>query len=275
MSVADELGLGSRLKIERAKHHIDYLEGQIDSFMSQKPFKLMAHCDPKADKLRIKAETNIPIPQEFSLIIGDAVHNLRSALDLVMFGFAGEKTPSTHTHKIQFPFPREAKKLEEAIDRAQVNYAGKKVVEAVTALKPYPGGNETLSGLHLLDVQDKHRLLILSRRIATIGGDELGKILGIQVTGPGKIVFDGPEDSTLFSGKGGFGNRRRRLALMRTRGTWSEEARGQATFYLAFGKGLAFEGGAVIPTLRICVEEIERTVSTLVEAFLHKDNSSP
>jgi hypothetical protein len=188
-----------------------------------------------------------------------------------MFGLAKDRAPSPH--KIEFPFPREAKGLEGAINAAQVKFAGKKVVEAIIALKPYRGGNEILSGLHRLDAQDKHRLLILSRRIPAMRADELGK-LGIPMVGAGVILFAGPEEEPLIAikGGGGFGNRRQRLALASQRGEWKKETKIQPAFHIALGKGLPFEHQAVITTLRKGVDAIEETVSILIEAFLHKDN---
>jgi hypothetical protein len=131
---------------------------------------------------------------------------MRSALDLTLFVLAGDR--SKKPRKIQFPFPKDANGIEDAIKKGQVEFAGKKVVEAVRLLKPYPTGNPILSGIHALDIRDKHRLLILSRCFprAIMGseaGNYIGMLLGIHklpftIPGcpfPGASLLEGPNPS--------------------------------------------------------------------------------
>ncbi len=117
MPIPDELAHPGHLKIEWAKHHVNDLERATSAIMAQKPFKLMVRIQPKAGKLSYASKAEKPIPSEIALIIGDAVHNLRSALDLTMFALASGKSPSPH--RIEFPFPREANGLEDAMNAAQ------------------------------------------------------------------------------------------------------------------------------------------------------------
>lgn len=269
----DYLAFGPRLKIERAKHHINDLERQIESFMERKPFRLMRRFDPKSNRTSVMIKTDIPIPDELSLITGDAVHNLCAALDLTMFQLARDRSPSPHF--IAFPFPKKAEGLAGAIDKAQVKFAGTNVVEAVEALEPYPGGNEILSALHRLDAQDKHRLLILSRHIPQMSADELGRVSGLPIAGPGILVFCGPENESLVNINGGFGNRRDRLILAKKRGIWEEETNIQPSFFIAFEKGLPFEHQSVITTLRKCMDAVNEAVNFLIAASNRPGNIFP
>lgn len=167
----DDPTSGPRLKIERAKHHVNDLNEQLDAFLARRPFKLVVRYKPKRSQAILAVKTEEAIPPALSLVIGDAVHNLRSALDLTLYAMAHAKSPSPH--KIQFPFPRKKEGLEGAINSGHVKFAGENVAEAVRRLQPYPDGNELLCGLHALDVRDKHWLLILASRVVPIPAEKV------------------------------------------------------------------------------------------------------
>ena len=67
---------GSRIKIDRAKHHINDLNTKITEFIDSKPYRIVSENDPDTSEeihvLRVIEE----IPKYFSAIIGDAVHPL-------------------------------------------------------------------------------------------------------------------------------------------------------------------------------------------------------
>jgi hypothetical protein len=274
------LSYGPRLKIERAKHHIADLNTRIEAILAEKPFHVVRHYQPKARKVSLLTKSNKPsaIPDEFSLIIGDAAHNLRSALDLTMYAIAKRRAPSVH--KIEFPFPRKAEGLEGAINAAQVKFAGTNVVEVVRALKPYPDGNKFLWRLHATDVRDKHHLLVLSRRVAQITGDEIGALLGPvggpKMSGPGVLQFTGPEDQPFFTiTDATFGRSRiERRAIVR-QGDWEEKTDIQPAFCVAFGIGEPFSGISVIVALNRCLETVKEAVDSLIAAYLAPSNVFP
>src|SRR5690348_4594878 len=81
---------GSRLKIQRAERHIAELSRVIDEhFLSNLP-KFDIHIpqegvkDGEQIRVDVSVSFNIPgVPDEWGPIIGDVVHNLRSALDMM------------------------------------------------------------------------------------------------------------------------------------------------------------------------------------------------
>jgi hypothetical protein len=202
MATTDELTYDALKKIERAICHINNLNKAIDAFLAERPFILMAHSKRRAGWVEFWPKTEKAIPTKFSLIIGDAIHNLASALDVTLYGMAKDRAPSPD--KIMFPFPKRStpEALEGAINNGQVKFAGTKVVEAIQLLKPYSGGHPILSGIHSLDVRDKHHLLILTRHVPTLTGDELGKITkkyrGAKIIGGGRISFTAPDDKPII-----------------------------------------------------------------------------
>jgi hypothetical protein len=164
MMTREELVRPATLMIKRAEHHINDLSTQIGTYLAQKPFRLIASYDQEAGKVSTFIKQKAPIPDAISLVLGDAIHNLRSALDLIVFGMIGDKVKNPEP--IQFPFAKHRDTFARTLEVRKIKLAGEKVVRAIEALEPYPGGNKWLSALHALDITDKHRLIV---PVATAG----------------------------------------------------------------------------------------------------------
>lgn len=269
MPSAEELQYAPYLKLQRARDHINDLSARNDAFLAERPFKLIERHHRKAGKTTYRVKADKPIPPEFSLIIGDAIHNMRAALDLVMFGMAGEIAPD-----IYFPFPKNADRMEAAIKKGHVQAAGKKVVEAIRLLKPYPDGNFGLNVIHALDIQDKHRLLILAgqRAVFTIGSGNdaiLKPLLGenAEAAASTHVVLNGPEDTTLLTFH--------RRYTTRDLADSEQEAKVQPAFVITFGEGeiTAPQPVPVLNALVSCANEAHAAVDTVIKAFLDPENT--
>jgi hypothetical protein len=100
---------GPRAKLERAKMHIDDLRRRIgELFPNDELFPLGRQYEREQGGITVRIEHVIEIPQEWGLIVGDAVHNLRGALDHVAWQLAAKKygfetTDSEIIKRIQFP----------------------------------------------------------------------------------------------------------------------------------------------------------------------------
>lgn len=163
-----------RLKIERAVHHIHDFDAKAAEFLPQKPFETVVRSQPTGaeDSVCIKAKETVP--DEFALMIGDAIHNLRTALDLAIFGIIG--TIAADPERVQFPFGKNAHSFKPVFTQRQINVAGENVQRAVYELDPYNGGNELLYGVHRLDIQDKHKLIITFGKVVEIVADDARKL---------------------------------------------------------------------------------------------------
>src|ERR1700678_207635 len=74
----------SYLKIRRARVHIKELGEQIDTYLQREPFYLEIVDAPSFSTGRMwVARVTEEVPLDFAAIIGDAIHNLRTALDLL------------------------------------------------------------------------------------------------------------------------------------------------------------------------------------------------
>lgn len=72
---------GAHLKVERAKKHIADLQDIFGTFVKQHPHALHIDNDASSGLITVEVRFSEPLPASLALIIGDAVHNLRTALD--------------------------------------------------------------------------------------------------------------------------------------------------------------------------------------------------
>jgi hypothetical protein len=168
--MADDPFEGPILKLERAKQHIEDFVAQADSFYKKISPRFFVQDNTKTHERALCVDIDTTVPDHFPLIIGDAIHNLRSALDHLTWEIVKPLNPP-RPDEVYFPFCREAKSFEAILTKRQIKLASKEIVDKFRELKPYPGGNDLLYGLHKLDIADKHQLIVPVRSL--VGFDRL------------------------------------------------------------------------------------------------------
>ena len=150
---------GPKLKVRRAEYHISDLRTRIDTFLARDPYRIELAENPETGKpawfVRITEDLSDDIP----LVVGDAVHNLRSALDLLACDLV-RLIPGKSDKGVAFPFANSEKKLKDEIKSRNIRRAGPDVVDRIERLKPYKGGCDALWAIHDLDITDKHKLIL-------------------------------------------------------------------------------------------------------------------
>ena len=140
MSDPDRLS-GIRAKIERAKYHVDDLEGRIRAFREANPNLLICNQNPQTSERVFRLTRQLPT--EFSLVVGDAVHNLRSALDHLacqLVTTAGH-TPNRNT---SFPIMDGPPRDRTAFNR-KVQGVSPDAIRLINAVQPYQSEYELTS----------------------------------------------------------------------------------------------------------------------------------
>lgn len=85
------------LKMGRAKQHVDDLEAEIAAFHRADPYHVIVEDNPQTGKRIAKVGREpAPIPDAMPLVLGDAVHAIRSSLDY--FAYAAVSAPPTRQH---------------------------------------------------------------------------------------------------------------------------------------------------------------------------------
>ncbi|MDP8983180.1 MAG: hypothetical protein M3O35_21605 [Acidobacteriota bacterium] len=98
-----------------------------------------------------------PLTPGMEEIVGDAINNLRAALDHAAYGIAvaSGRVKPRHTY---FPFAGTAAKFDVSA-RGLCKDVPDEIFTLFRALKPYKGGDDILWALNQIAIGDKHKLL--------------------------------------------------------------------------------------------------------------------
>jgi len=128
-------------KIGRADEHIQDLKTQLQDWQATHPCSLVQKTDVDGHRHSLIVNvTNKPPMERWALITGDAIHNLRSALDHLVYAVArheSEQTIPPHWTGIQFPIVREPDNYLNEMSRRQINKLSDSVQRAIEKVQPY------------------------------------------------------------------------------------------------------------------------------------------
>lgn|SRR5579862_3047332 len=109
--------VSARQKIARAQHHIQDLNTRITQFLIRNSYRVIVEADSEPGYTVHKLTLPEPIPfSDYSLIIGDAIANLRAALDHMVYAcvvLEGNANPRYRT--CNFPFGKSAADFKHAV----------------------------------------------------------------------------------------------------------------------------------------------------------------
>jgi hypothetical protein len=235
---------GVRVKIDRAKKHLADLDTPIRALEDRKPHSVSMEIDSKSGYEIYRFRESEGIPLEWAAMVGDCVHNLRSALDLLANDLVRDNggTPNDWT---AFPIGSDATHFRaSAIKR--IDGASTAAIKLVEGLNPYNGGNATIWRLHRIDIADKHLLLIpvaAAHRDFGFRHDLTGP--GLEHLPPSPLYVTRATDRK-FPLKDGD----ELIAYRRGTGDgYEDKTEFHFGFEIAFGEGQIFDGDAVVPTL--------------------------
>ncbi len=147
-------------KLERAEQHIFNLKEFWNRFRDD-AYPIL-HQDTPDGAYRMYYLGNVaPIDADIPLIAGDAIHNLRSALDHLAYRLVCVGTDSSGPFDhVYFPTGERPRKFKARV-RTIRKCLQPDAVKALTEVQAYPGGaGDALWNLHQLDIIDKHHLLL-------------------------------------------------------------------------------------------------------------------
>ncbi len=160
---------GTRLKLDRAQRHLDWLNERLDELERGRAFafRTYANADGTEHDVRVIAKRT---PQaSWSVRIGELLFNLRSALDQLIVTMVKEHG-GTVTSALQFPIFAIDDSRTRASFRKQAAGLCDAALAELRSIQPYNGRNsdhplfkffESLRLLHELNRLDKHRFLHL------------------------------------------------------------------------------------------------------------------
>jgi hypothetical protein len=188
--------VGPRLKINRAEHHVAVLGELVTAYAARNPCRVVCHDGSernKPDRHIWLVHIDEPPPADLRTTLGDIVHNLRSALDLMACDLVALN--KGNPKNVYFPIADASEQLDARIKDKHFDRASEEAISLLRKIGPYPGGEHHLRALHDLDIMDKHKRLIpvmsgaIMPNFAISGNISLGTRIEIR---EGQGVFDLP-----------------------------------------------------------------------------------
>ncbi len=144
-------------KIQRAEKHIADYRAALQSFKGTNPYEIVRQPQIQSGQIVYDVNRVDPVPLPIRAIAGDAIQNLRTALDYLACALVPAPTKDTY-----FPILKQAptpNQIKTAFD-GKIKGASQPVIDKVAGLNPYHGGNDVLWRLHELNKRDKHNLVV-------------------------------------------------------------------------------------------------------------------
>lgn len=166
----EEFATLANLKWSRANSHFSTLFARFNEWLATNPVSIAHTVDQENQKILLLAEVRSPAPlSQLSLDLGDALHNLRSALDATAWGLAtlNNRQPK-RAKSVYYPICT----IKREWQTARTNWVDElddEMAKRLLALQPFvidDPNPSPLKLLHDLDIVDKHRGL-LSANVTT------------------------------------------------------------------------------------------------------------
>ena len=160
-------------KLERAKKHIADIETIISTVPSA--YEPRIDKDPKTGNQAVAYGVSEPfiesVKLDLAVVIGDAVHNLRTALDHAWTETLTRNAPGALSDSNSFPIRKERTKVEDALNGIKHHITNPMLVKRIVSdIQPYLGGDDYIVGLHYLDIADKHQMLLPTLHVGWVEG---------------------------------------------------------------------------------------------------------
>ncbi len=106
---------GAYKKIERARTHLTELEDAVIEYMARPPYA-RRHTDKGGVRKWWVQAVDPAVPDVISLALGDMIHNLRSALDLLVCQYVLAGGGKVDTSSVEFPIKQTEQLVAKALD---------------------------------------------------------------------------------------------------------------------------------------------------------------
>jgi hypothetical protein len=239
---------GCYAKIERAKKHIGEFNREKIAFLESNPYAVVTKFDPESNITESILGVMPGLPTHLSTTVGDAIQNLRSALDYLVAELARKN--GNDPKLVYFPISETAEKYVSE-SKGKTKGISLEVKEFIDSIEPYGGGDgNDLWILHTLNNADKHRLL-----------------MPIAVNLAHEVVFSLSPEGNTFTTMVDSPGLNQGDVLGSVSGNSEGQQRIQFTFDVAFGKPDSISGEPVLRTLEYLGYMVETIVGTFNAKF--------
>lgn len=161
----------ARSRLKRAESHLNLVANHWNTIPVEDLYHVRLKIEPNGNG-RVLVEPNKPLPEETSLLLGEALYQLRSALDACIYQasvYASGKNPPPDENKLEFPICMDRKEFPALVKR-RLFALPQNIQDEIERMQPYNtpalqpedlirNVNRTLGILNDLARKDRHRKL--------------------------------------------------------------------------------------------------------------------
>jgi hypothetical protein len=174
---------GVGLKLQRADRHLAEFRNVVSDYFASRPLALTQGLDAEASQWVVYAKLDRELPAEVGTVVGDIAHNLRSALDGLVWQLARLQTEEPG--RTQFPIFRDSDAF--ARDgRRMIKDLADEHAAFIERLQPYHRDDiytDPLFILNRLSNVDKHRHIHLAETALTGASLRITEFQGYGIGG--------------------------------------------------------------------------------------------
>jgi hypothetical protein len=177
MTIAMTIQIESiKAKLQHAEGYLNSIENEVKSWMNDHPYSITRQTNSDSTRYSLILRINKQPPlQRWSLVTGDIVHNLRCALDHLVYAIAIHESgqdPPPSGNKLMFPICDTGAIFRDESNRRLVTLSDR-VRTAIETVQPYNRPHTELPPLLAIlrdfNNTDKHRLLHLVYSSVSLG----------------------------------------------------------------------------------------------------------
>jgi hypothetical protein len=253
-------------KLEWARKHLDTLKASIQVFLNSEPYIAIQKYDDEEGGYQARLDRQLEVPLDWSLMVGDIIHNARSALDNLAYALAIKNSgPLSDDDARDVQFVLYEKRPDDFFSRSlfRLGLLSDVARTEIEKLQPYhrpdPAYRHPLAVLADLSNIDKHRHLILAvdtAQSASVSLEGSGIEPGTRIGG-----YSGPlEDRTVIA--------RWKLAGFPPNAKVNMSA--EISILITFPQGRPAWGGSIVGFLDALLDHIRDVVFPPLEAILNE-----
>jgi len=189
-------------KLKRAKEHFDVVRTRVEPVDRGDTYRVTLDIAPDTGEYVFRVQDLEPLDPDWGLIIGDCLHNARSALDHLMvslFALATGQEPAD-IGNVQFPIHSDPKRFARATVELRKHPGFSGYMARIEELQPFNWGNTSIWGRTQLGLPVQSLVGGALERLSRLDNVDKHRIvhpvwLGHAIVGHERIDF--PEDFTL------------------------------------------------------------------------------
>ncbi len=250
-----------RLKLHRARQHLQTLNAQIASFGERDPYSFVEEHHPERGEHIVRIKINREPPAMWSTTIGDCLQDMRSALDHLAYALAVKHSGEPERPQdIQFPIY--GKRCDFRRDRPRrIGLLHPRAQALIQSMQPYRRWQDpdrhVLAVLNDLANIDRHRAIHITPAILTETTVDIASAHNILVENA-EVTFGSFEDGTQIA----------RFSIRATGPNAEMHVEVSPEFSIAFDHSGPAKGAFVVESLATLRRGIAEAVFPPLERFL-------